>query len=822
MHYPFYPMMMPQFAALPAPGSQGAPLFDRTDATEFLQKLQDTCHRCGIQKNEDILGLLPQYCSRDIRIWVEAQTSWKAKDWENFRAEFLEHYYETDTQQRKFSKEYLHYLSSIQRNDRDDLQGYIDSFDIISTKVFEKGHISDVERASMLIQGLPTHMKEKVVRDFVKKRLPRDTRISYREAYDLATLQIVTKTYAQTYLTQFEHQRHPEVNPQQEKAQYRPPQPSKSHSQNQFSSQPRNDGGDMQALRDQIEALTLQVKASEAMVQQVKASKDMRNDPRYEPDRHSPSNGLGVHPNLRCFTCGGNHYSATNQCEELRNMEGHGIIHVLRTPGQKDQYLLGTAAEPGPPAYNIRGQLNKDSFRQQYEQWKRQQARPQAGANIARGVLPAPSVTPLLVNNTVADLNGIPPSHAAASVNSVGAVLIGSSPAWENLEDSDIDESMFPSGEVNAVEGRTAKRRKDNDVARTRNSQTGRYQPRVEEVVDDDIMQDRPPDDSQTQQAQQPLPQRSVPTAHPVTREEQAPRRARGPVDPKVSTTRNLLSDIIMRKIWETTITLTIGELAGAAPRIRAGMGRGTNMEMISQQISEVLSNAHPDIIPSAQANSSGAAIPSKLQKQIDRLARDAVSCHATRDTLMSEEDYIKNVTVQANYGAVKLSDELPALQPREMSRSLLYVDVFIGSRKIRACIDCGSSVNIIRQDIAQAIGAQLRLNPRLRLVPVDGGEFAVSACIESLPISIGDVVVESHTMVGEHCTNELLLGRLWAKDSLLQYSERPDGRVLCTIFNADRTKQYSFVAYRPSDGGSFYEDQLWPEAYALKVNAGK
>lgn len=534
----------------------------------------------------------------------------------------------------------------------------------------------------------------------------------------------------------------------------------------------------------------------ESLALKVQASRDSRNDFRYEPDRRGPSNGLGVNATVKCWTCGGGHLSRPDQCHTMRDMQGRGIMHF----DSMNRMVLGTEDNPGPRLRIIPGRLNQQSFQEQYDQWKNQTAytpMPQTSVSTVQSVVPAP------VNSIAADLNGIPSGYSAP-VRSVTATLIGSSPAWEKLEE-DEEEFDTPLSAVNAIEGRATKRRRDQDIARTRNTQIGRFQPRVEEVVDEEVMQDGSPSESQTER------QGSI-----EGQMQQAPRRARGPMDPEIAQRRSQLSDIVMKKIWDTEITLTIGELAGTAPKIRAGMGKGVSMDTINQRISEVLAQA--------QSNISIANLPRDIEDDINRIASDVSEYHASTGSPLNEGECRSKARVNFQGAHLTLPDSSPSA-PREYSRDLLHVQVTVGSITVKACIDTGSSVNIIRRDVAKAMAAQMRMKPRLKLVPVDGGEFAVGACVENLPINIGDIVTESHTMVGDDCTNELLLGRLWAKDALLQTSEKRDGRVTCTVYSRDRSKYTTFEAYHPRNGGSFYEDQLWPEdfrsAHTLKAKAG-
>ncbi|KAJ5289394.1 uncharacterized protein N7443_009647 [Penicillium atrosanguineum] len=779
-----YTVQVPHFSALPAPGSPGAPYFDETDVSEFLEKLQDTCFRCGVKNNEDIMGILPQYCAKVTKSWVKRQSSWLKKDWDTFKEDFLEHFYDDDSEQQRYTKTYLQSLAQVKRTMQDNIRSYLNEFDDISGRVHSKGEVSDVDRASLLIQGLPQQLKEKIIRRHSRKQLPRGTLITYSEAYIAIRSYVREETDIQRILSTVESP----PNSSKSAQQLHPPQtqhttaarPQEYRQPITIQSQ-RQDDQDrkLKEMQSQMEALALKVQAG----------RDMRNDVRYEPDRRGPSNGLGANPPPRCWTCGGAHFSRPDQCAAIRDMQGRGIMHY----DAMNQMVLGTIEQPGPRLRVVPGQLNQQTFQAQYDSWKNQGsygATTQSGSNAVRATIPVSthptdpnaSQQPIYLSDTATDLYPAP-------VRSVTATLLGTAPAWERLEESEDEEAIIPYGAVNAIEGRPVKRRRDQDIARTRNSQTGRYQPHVEDA-DDDVMQDEQPEETQTVR-----PQREAVQLH-----NHAPRRIRGPIDPDIVQRRSQLSDVVMRKIWDTEITLTIGELAGTAPRIRAGMGKGVSMEVINQRINEVLSQAQ------AQTNFTSASLPKQIEDKIGQIVRDAVEYHQETGSPI----YVKDLAAKVNFQGVQLSGVQPVTSPREYSRDLLFVTVSVGGQVVRACIDIGSSVNIIRREIAHSMQAQMRLKPRLKLVPVDGGEFAVGACIESLPINVGDVVTESHTMVGDGCTNDLLLGRIWAKDALLQTSEKGDGRVICTISSHDRRKRVSFEAYHPRNGGSFYEDQLW------------
>ncbi|KAJ5583083.1 hypothetical protein N7535_001703 [Penicillium sp. DV-2018c] len=766
------------YTPLPMPGTQGSPNFDKTNATRFLRQMRDMCQRSGINTTEAMMSLIPQYCSDMTRVWVERRPSWISRNWSEFEADFLDYFYDGDSDQLRYTQQYLDSLSRVHRDIDGDNRDYLDEFNEISGELVQRGELGDCDRADMLIRGLPEKWKLKIAKYRSAKDFPRHRRITYAEAYGQEGSQRGN---------------------------------NQSHQQGQHGqpTQPAPSGGlerQVQEIQTQMAALALKVQAHQ----------DPRADPRYEPTRRGPTNGLGIGPPIRCYTCGGLHRSRSDSCPTIRELQGQGMLHF----NANGRMVLGTHDQPGPEVRVHPEVLHMDSIRRQYDEWKRgPPPRPNPSVPTAFAAAPVQSVD--------ASLNGIPgsfypprpsPQHypydhpgPAAPVSFASAVLIGSSFAWEKL-DEDEDEYDFdtPAIGVNSADTRGSKRRREhgeNSIARTKSAQTGRFQPRVEEILDDDVMQDGSPEPLQ---------------APPIAPQVVQPRRVRGPTDPIVAQRRTKLSDMVLRKIWETNITLSIGELLGAAPRLRAGVGKDVTLESINQRISDMLTQA--------QVNSASTCLSYDIDAQIAQLRRDIVEYHHSTGSPVNEEDLRASPVLAAapsQYQGAHLIDDLPPLraslrQPREYSRELLYVNVMVGGVQIKACIDTGSAVNIIRKSLVDEISLQVRLAPRLKLLPVDGRDYTVYGCVESLPVNIGDIVTESHTMIGDKCTNELLLGRLWAKDAMLQTSERPDGRVICKVYSSDRMKYTTFEAYSPEQGGSFYEDQLWPEsASALNVKQG-
>ena len=89
------PMVIPAYypvAAMPEPGTGGAPEFTGKDATHFIRRMEGMCKRHGLVREEQFLEAIPEYCGWLVRAWVEGQESWISRDKKKFVEEFLRQY----------------------------------------------------------------------------------------------------------------------------------------------------------------------------------------------------------------------------------------------------------------------------------------------------------------------------------------------------------------------------------------------------------------------------------------------------------------------------------------------------------------------------------------------------------------------------------------------------------------------------------------------------------------------------------------------------------------------------------------------------------
>ncbi|KAJ5543607.1 hypothetical protein N7461_009610 [Penicillium sp. DV-2018c] len=380
--------------AIPAPGTSSAPVFDEKNATEFLRRVQDMCTRSGIHDVGQMMTLLPQYCSRTSRVWIEKRTSWKNRNWEEFKEEFLEYFYDDDSDQQRYTRQYLEGFVRVRRDTESDNRGYLNEFDDVSGELVQRGELGDCDRADLFFRGLPDKWKVKIIKHHSAKDLPRQRRITYSEAYRQVNKYLREQTNLRRYLSSPEPQ-----NLQTE------PQPGSGQVHQQGQSHQQAPSGSiekqMHELQSQMADLALKVPAPQI---------------RSDSTRQGPLDGLGFRAPIKCFTCGGPHRSKLNACPTIREFRDQGVIHF----NTKGRMVLGTQDQPGPELRVHPEVLRKYSIRQQFDEWTSSFAlRPNIGTRSAQNLPmrgPVPGSIPCPVPSLAAPLNefigvGCPSQH---------------------------------------------------------------------------------------------------------------------------------------------------------------------------------------------------------------------------------------------------------------------------------------------------------------------------------------------------------------------------------------------------------------------------
>ena len=67
----------------PEPGMPGTPYFAGQEVTKFFIQWKGFCKRYGFLKEESF-ARLPDYCEESIRVLIEANLDYMARDWPRF------------------------------------------------------------------------------------------------------------------------------------------------------------------------------------------------------------------------------------------------------------------------------------------------------------------------------------------------------------------------------------------------------------------------------------------------------------------------------------------------------------------------------------------------------------------------------------------------------------------------------------------------------------------------------------------------------------------------------------------------------------------
>ena len=150
------------FAMMPIPGMPGAPFFEGSNITEFLERYGDQCDDAGLKEDEK-LKRLTRYCSFAIGQYVKTMPEWVLKDWNGLVKLLLEEYKDQDTFQQMHSRWFLENLKCKDRAGEEDVRQFIRQFTAISAVLIQKGQLGGDTRGILFLDGLPADVREKVI-----------------------------------------------------------------------------------------------------------------------------------------------------------------------------------------------------------------------------------------------------------------------------------------------------------------------------------------------------------------------------------------------------------------------------------------------------------------------------------------------------------------------------------------------------------------------------------------------------------------------------------------------------------------------------------
>ena len=132
----------------------------------------------------------------------------------------------------------------------------------------------------------------------------------------------------------------------------------------------------------------------------------------------------------------------------------------------------------------------------------------------------------------------------------------------------------------------------------------------------------------------------------------------------------------------------------------------------------------------------------------------------------------------------------------------LQEIDVVINtSLKVPAILDTGSQIMVIRQDIAQVLGAKINHQRLIEMEGVNSTTNWTVGCAENLILQIGDISLKAHTHVVEDASFGLLLGRPFQQAALFRFEDLPSGGVEVSVRDPANIARRVYLSTRPRIG---------------------
>jgi hypothetical protein len=801
----FQMMMSRQSSVLmPDPGTPGAPLFDKKDVRKFLRNFEKLCERRGISDPAMQCELFADYCEDSIQSWVEYDPLWKSRNWEAFKDMICDRYRNYDSERQRFSRASLMELVNQPRDTIDEVRQFMTEFKTVSDVLVATEVIQEIQRCEWLIMGLPNWLRHRVAKkgviDFDRPSRPMRLDWISDEVYSTMAAQDkyerVIKTTDRPSSQEVMSTKGKKDVAWKDGFSAEKPAASLGHREKDLEEQ-------VEEMRRQYNDMKLTVN----MLQSGMAKKDMRNDPAYVPanasklayreQRSKPADGRG--PPL-CYFCGINgHISKPVACQAMADAISNGDMHV----GNDGKLYIGRAGEGGPRVQFTTGRPSIEGLPAQLQEWRRSVQRAPVQHLMP---MSQPTTDPMPLPKQILHHDVQPAySHSAYDANDIQipgnyiGVSIGDSPE-ENQEidcDDEIIDAGYESAGVNAVETRSRQqdpiraKRRANGIASTKTWQSGQYiqpsrQARVEEVNDDDVMMDRPPDGQVESHAQHmPVPAAGGGSNMAAAQKKSVPISQTKKTAPYMASTASVEA-LVKRRVLDTKVDLTVEEMGRIIPRLKTNLFRDT--EGLRPAVPQPVSQS-ANVMNVAQLVPSGYGGDDHLQ-----VAVAAIHPSMYRDDRRSTvvEDWVE--THRDVY-----------------SLGLLYTEVIVAGYMLRGMIDSGSGVDVMGRKQAETLGLPIKQDPKIHVVPVNGVHVKCLGCIQNMPVSIGDITTHVNVFVISECPGGLILGRPFMEATMMALAQQPDGKVECTVYNDARTRKVVFPVYSPDEKKIIRASRLWP-----------
>lgn len=159
---PFTPRQGSTFiVTMPFPGTAGAPYFDGSNVSEFLDVYDDMCTDYKVSSLKK-LKQLPQYCESLTGGYIRTLAEYVEKDYDGLRKVLKVEYKGEDQVQQMHTKAFLETLKDKPRSNDEDVGPFCRQYAAISRVLMKKGKLDTYTQKQWFVQGLPTPIQNEL------------------------------------------------------------------------------------------------------------------------------------------------------------------------------------------------------------------------------------------------------------------------------------------------------------------------------------------------------------------------------------------------------------------------------------------------------------------------------------------------------------------------------------------------------------------------------------------------------------------------------------------------------------------------------------
>ena len=94
--------------------------------------------------------------------------------------------------------------------------------------------------------------------------------------------------------------------------------------------------------------------------------------------------------------------------------------------------------------------------------------------------------------------------------------------------------------------------------------------------------------------------------------------------------------------------------------------------------------------------------------------------------------------------------------------------------------------INVMREDIARELRLDLTYGPNLTMVVQSGEAVPCTACVEDVPVSIGDITTHTPVFIVQGGNQDFILGHPFTHLVQMATAEQDNGSCLYTAYSRD------------------------------------